>query len=149
MRRILVIASILLLSISCKSNGQADMQLVNSFVEKVIRDSPKADAKVLEQYLTIKNENKEMLVQYIQAYISEFHKMIDNASYEVIDHVEKQRRTEIEQEVLYKGDGSLFYLISNNRVEIFFIVEEGKIVSFFGQVQKEQDSTVNPFFISR
>ncbi|MBX2829465.1 MAG: hypothetical protein KTR22_14975 [Flavobacteriaceae bacterium] len=150
MKNVLIIFLITFFVPGCASDTYTDMQIVEEFVSKVIIENPTADVSILEDYLSVKEADRDQTYEYIKAVIPDFHNALKEISnFEIIGVDERSEYASPEHKPIeFKGDGVIYFLVAEGKEEMFFILEKGKIVSFFPNVQKGSNSYISPFVFS-
>ena len=133
---------IILFSMSfCSQNKNPDIELINNFINKVIIDN----SSDYSEYIEMNSSKKELLDEYIQMNINDLKSQIQNKSYKIV-HLPDVK--DFKMEFQHKNLNEVYLLESEEEIIGFFIVKDSKIISFFSEINKEQNNLIYPFYLN-
>ncbi|MAN58790.1 MAG: hypothetical protein CMC08_03010 [Flavobacteriaceae bacterium] len=139
---------VLILSIIGKCYGQFTPTIITEFVEEFIIAKNKPDYSKLEHYLVLREDLQSGTVELVKTYIEDFNNELSALKdYRIVPRLELHNDLLENKKIIYNGEGRVFYLVSGNEVKMFFILENNKIISFFGHFQKRENEMVYPVML--
>lgn len=139
--------------IACKPKLD-NKQLIKNFITNCIVTDTEITESLLKTYLQISEEKKQIKTEIIEAFIKDYRKEFSTIeNYKVYFFKEIDKAITSFQEILYPDKDQIYYVIAQNKVKMFFIIKNQKIISFFGNITilkgkpKAGTNTVKPFML--
>ena len=124
--------SVLLLAILACSPQQDDIGLIKEFVDTCLLSNNKIDEKSFKMYLHISDENYDAKLEMVSYFIEEFQKQLTfESEYDVLPYKELESIQMLDHKIDYGNKSQVYYVIFDNDIKLFFIVDNQHIVSFF------------------
>ena len=136
MKFFFLILSLILLS--CNYNQNKEKKLIYDFVnEVVLKDNIKG--KRLLNYL---NYSKDIDTESLKEIIKELKTMISK-DFVVLEHTALKKQN-ISIDFKFSDYRKVYHLVSNKKIVTTFVVDEGKIISFFYAIRKHKTDSLYP-----
>jgi len=104
----------------------------------------------IEHYVNINESKNESYMVLINKFVEYYKKDIQSVgNYQILKHDELDIIISPKDKVVYNNYNNVFYLIADDEVKMFFIFEDKKIISFFGNITKVKNGKIYPFILSQ
>jgi hypothetical protein len=134
--------------ISC-GNNKNEKKLVEEFVENYIVNNDNYNFKGIDKYIHFSNKKKEEKIELAKTILKlKIQEISSFDNYKILNHTDLTNDIKNKINVIYNKD-KLYYLIINNEIKMFFIVEEMKIISFVSGLQKNKKTNLYPVFFNK
>ena len=130
-------------------NSESNLTPVDDFVENFIVGESAPNYENLEHYVEIEDSKSEQIKEMIKLYVEDYRNELRSVkNYEIITDRELSNKHSFENNIVYEPRENIRYLVVDGKVKMFFIVNEGKIISFFANHQKHAKNELYPVILS-